>query len=71
MIPIVDPATEEQITEFTDVGPEAVDNAVAQAKKAADSGVWSGVPDYDRAKILWRVADLIDENADLLADLES
>ncbi|MGC5255603.1 aldehyde dehydrogenase family protein [Gordonia sp. DT218] len=71
VIPIVDPATEEQITEFTDVGPEAVDNAVAQAKKAADSGVWSGVPDYDRAKILWRVADLIDENADLLADLES
>ena len=33
--------------------------------------MWSGLPDYYRAKVLWRVADLIDENADILAELES
>src|SRR3984957_20802465 len=62
VIPIIDPATEEQITEFTDCGPEAINDAVARAKKTAESGVWSGLPDYDRAKVLWRVGDLIGEN---------
>jgi aldehyde dehydrogenase (NAD+) len=70
VIPVIDPATEEQITEFTDCGLQAVDDAVARAKATAESGVWSGKPDYDRAKVLWRVADLIDENAELLAELE-
>src|SRR5271169_6748699 len=59
VIPIIDPATEEQITEFTDCGPEAINDAVARAKETAESGVWSGLPDYDRAKVLWRVADLM------------
>src|ERR1700730_15280699 len=71
VIPIIDPATEEQVTEFTDCGPEAINDAVARAKATAESGVWSGLPDYDRAKVLWRVADLIDENAGILAELES
>src|ERR1700726_251865 len=71
VIPIIDPATEEQITEFTDCGPEAINDAVARAKETAESGVWSEMPDYDRAKVLWRVADLIDENAEILAELES
>jgi phenylacetaldehyde dehydrogenase len=70
VIPVFDPSTEEQISQFTDCGPEAVNAAVARAKASAESGVWSGKPDYERAKILWRVADLIDENAALLAELE-
>ncbi|OBJ35833.1 aldehyde dehydrogenase family protein [Mycobacterium colombiense] len=70
VIPIFDPSTEEQIGSFTDCGTEAVDEAVARAKASAESGIWSGKPDYERAKILWRVADLIDENAGLLAELE-
>jgi phenylacetaldehyde dehydrogenase len=71
IIPVINPATEEQITEFTDCGPEAVNDAVARAKATAQSGVWSGKADYDRAKILWRIADLIDENSGLLTELES
>jgi phenylacetaldehyde dehydrogenase len=70
VIPVFDPSTEDQISEFTDCGTEAVDDAVARARASAESGIWSGKPDYERAKILWRVADLIDENAELLAELE-
>jgi phenylacetaldehyde dehydrogenase len=70
VIRIFDPSTEDPISEFTDCGPEAVNAAVARAKASAESGVWSGKPDYERAKILWRVADLIDENTELLAELE-
>src|SRR6204780_5642806 len=61
VIPIIDPATEDQITEFTDCGPEAINDAVARAKETAESGVWSGMPDYDRAKVLWRGGDLFYE----------
>ena len=70
VIPVFDPANEEQITEFTDSGTDAVNDAVARAKSTAESGVWSGLPDYERAKVLWRVGELIDKNAELLAELE-
>lgn len=71
VIPIVDPATEEQIGEFNDGGAEAVNDAVARARASFDSGVWSAMPARDRAKILWRIADLIDEHADELAQIDS
>jgi aldehyde dehydrogenase (NAD+) len=70
-IPVFNPATEEQITEFTDCGPEAVDAAVARAKQTAELGVWKGLSGRERAKVLWRIGDLIDQNADELAELES
>jgi aldehyde dehydrogenase (NAD+) len=71
VIRVFDPCTEEQITEFKDCGPEAVNDAVARARATAESGVWSGLPDYERAKVLWRVGELIDQNAAILQELES
>jgi aldehyde dehydrogenase (NAD+) len=70
VISVFDPSTEERIAEFTDGGPDAVNAAVERAKASAESGVWSGLPDYERAKVLWRVGELIDKNATLLAELE-
>jgi aldehyde dehydrogenase (NAD+) len=70
-IAVIDPVTEEQLAEFTDCGPEAVDEAVARARAAFDAGVWSGLPGRERAKIMWRIADLIEEHADELAELDS
>ncbi|BBY06712.1 aldehyde dehydrogenase family protein [Mycobacterium noviomagense] len=70
-IPVFNPATEEQITEFKDCGPEAVNEAVARAKETAESGVWRDMAPSERAKILWRVGELIDQNAEILAELES
>jgi aldehyde dehydrogenase (NAD+) len=57
VIPIVDPATEEVIAEFTDCGAEAANEAVASAKAAFEAGVWSELPGRARAKIMWRIAD--------------
>ena len=71
VIPIINPATEEQITEFTDCGEQAVNEAVARAKAAFESGVWSELPGRERAKVIWRIADLIDEHADEFAQLDS
>ncbi|WP_046322900.1 aldehyde dehydrogenase family protein, partial [Mycobacterium sp. UM_Kg1] len=61
----------EQITEFRDAGPEAVDEAVARAKAAYQSGGWTDLPARQRAKVLWKLADLIDEHAEAFAELES
>jgi len=44
VISIINPVTEEQITEFTDCGEEAVNEAVARAKAAFEAGVWSELP---------------------------
>jgi aldehyde dehydrogenase (NAD+) len=71
VIAVIDPATEEQITEFTDCGEEAVDEAVARAKSSFEAGVWSELPGRERAKVMWRIADLIDERAQDFAELDS
>src|SRR6201992_1002873 len=71
VIPIINPATEETITEFTDCGPAAVDEAAARAKASFEAGVWSQLPGRQRAKIIWRIADLIDQHADEFAQLDS
>lgn len=71
LIPIIDPATEEQIGEFNDGGAEAVNDAVARARASFESGVWSALPARERAKVLWRVADLIDEHTEELAQIDS
>lgn len=71
VIPVINPATEEQITEFTDGGAEAVDEAVVRARDAFDTGTWRMLPGNERAKVLWRVADLIDRHADELAQIDS
>ncbi|MCV7225945.1 aldehyde dehydrogenase family protein [Mycolicibacterium komossense] len=71
VIPIIDPVSEEQITEFTDCGAEGVDEAVARAKASFEAEGWSGLPGTERAKILWRIADLIDEHAADFAEIDS
>jgi acyl-CoA reductase-like NAD-dependent aldehyde dehydrogenase len=71
VIQVIDPTTEEPITEFTDCGPQAVDEAAARAKASFESGVWSQLPGRERAKIMWRIADLIDEHAEEFAQLDS
>ncbi|BBY20383.1 aldehyde dehydrogenase family protein [Mycobacterium stomatepiae] len=71
VIPIINPATEETITEFTDCGPEAVDEAAARAKASFESGAWSQLPGRERAKVLRRIGQLIDEHAEEFAQLDS
>lgn len=70
-IQIINPATEEPIADFVDGGADAVNEAVDRARTSFDSGVWSGLPGNERAKVLWRVADLIDEHAADLAEIDS
>ena len=56
------PATGQPIAEVAEGGPADVDAAVAAARQAADSGIWSRMSPGDRKRILIRWADLIEAN---------
>jgi phenylacetaldehyde dehydrogenase len=70
-IAVFDPSTEEQIGEITDGGAAAVDEAVARARHSFAAGLWAGKPASERARILWKVGDLIESRADELAAIDS
>jgi len=46
------------------------DRAVAAARAAFEAGSWTGLTPAERGKILWRAADLLDQHADEVAELE-
>jgi betaine-aldehyde dehydrogenase len=69
--PVLNPATEEVIAEAYDASPLEVGQAVAAAKKAFDSGIWSGKSPAERSGILMKWAGLIEANLAALAELES
>ena len=48
-----------------------VDRAVAAARAALETGEWASMVPAQRARILWKIADLIEENIDELAELET
>jgi phenylacetaldehyde dehydrogenase len=70
-IPVVDPATGMEVASVADANAADVDKAVAAARKAFEHGAWATMLPAAREALLWRLADLIDKNADELAELES
>lgn len=70
MIEVFDPATEESIGFVPQGSAGDIDRAVNVARRTFDDGVWRGLKAEDRAKILWRYGDLIEEHAAELADLD-
>jgi len=66
---ILNPATEETIAEIRAAGVEETDAAVARAKAAFPG--WRAVAPADRARLLRRLATLVEEHGEELARLES
>jgi aldehyde dehydrogenase (NAD+)/phenylacetaldehyde dehydrogenase len=64
------PATDEVITMVAEAGVEDVDRAVRAARAALD-GPWSKMKPIDRSRVLWKLGDLVLQNADELARLET
>jgi acyl-CoA reductase-like NAD-dependent aldehyde dehydrogenase len=67
----IDPATGRPITEIAQAGEDDVDRAVRAARKALDEGPWHDAPAAERGRLLNRLADLVERDADQLAELES
>jgi aminobutyraldehyde dehydrogenase len=66
---VLNPATGEAIAEVPRGGEKDVERAVAAAAKAWEE--WSAKTPKDRSELLLALADLIDEHADELTELES
>ena len=68
---ILNPSTEEVIAEVQDASAEDVDRAVHAAHRAFQERRWSGLTKGERAKVLWKAADLMEAAAEKLARAES
>jgi betaine-aldehyde dehydrogenase/aminobutyraldehyde dehydrogenase len=66
---VLNPATEETIARVPRCGAEDVDAAVEAAKAALPE--WLETTPVERAEVLLKLADLIDEHTDELAEIES
>jgi acyl-CoA reductase-like NAD-dependent aldehyde dehydrogenase len=66
---VLNPATEEPIAELEQAGVEETDEAVARAKERLPE--WRALSPVDRARLLRRLATLVEENGEELARIES
>ena len=67
----VNPTTGEEICQVAEADAADVDLAVKAARAAFDQGPWRKTSGRERGRLLNRLADLIEKNADELARLES
>jgi phenylacetaldehyde dehydrogenase len=65
------PATGATLANVAEGDTEDIDRAVQAARKAFDEGPWSRMTPSERGRIIWRIGDLILQNAEELAQLES
>jgi phenylacetaldehyde dehydrogenase len=68
---VMNPATGEVIARAAEGDKADVEAAVIAARRAFETGAWPALTPSDRAKIIWRIGDLITKYADELAELES
>lgn len=70
-IAVFDPSTGVQITTLIDAALADVDRAVAASRRAFDDGRWSGLAPATRERIMLRFADLVEQHAAELAEIEA
>jgi acyl-CoA reductase-like NAD-dependent aldehyde dehydrogenase len=69
-LPVINPATELQVSEVEEASPAVVDRAVLAARAAFARGPWPRMEVAERQTILRRLAELIRQHAPELAYLE-
>lgn len=68
---VSDPSSGLEITTAPKAAPADVDAAVAAARKALADGPWKKTTAADRERMLWKLADLMEEHSEELAQLEA
>ena len=67
----INPATGETICQVAEASAQDVDRAVKAARRALESSPWKTMDAADRGKLMFKLADLVEENAEDLAVLEA
>lgn len=69
--PVYDPATGDVIAQAAAGDKQDIDQAVKAARQAFESGPWSRMTSSERGRLIWKIADLLEENLEEFAQLES
>lgn len=67
---VYNPSTGEVFCQVAEAGPEDIDRAVRSAREAFN-GPWAVMSPLERSKRLWRLAELLEENAAEIARVET
>lgn len=67
----INPATEEPLAQIAEGDKADIDLAVDAARRAFESGPWATMDARDRGRLMYRLADLIEDEIEELAALES
>ncbi|MDZ3991220.1 aldehyde dehydrogenase family protein [Pseudomonas sp. Teo4] len=68
---VIEPSTEAVLTRIPMGTRDDLDRAVRAAREQFDGGAWSQLKPLERERLIHRLADLIEANADELAQIES
>ncbi len=69
--PVYNPATGEVMANVAEGDKEDINRAVQAARRAFETGPWAKMSPSERGQLIYRLADLIEKNADEFAQLES
>jgi acyl-CoA reductase-like NAD-dependent aldehyde dehydrogenase len=70
-VDVVDPATGDLLARVPDANAADVAKAVAAARAAFDAGAWKDTTAQDRGRVLFKLAEIVRQRVDELADLET
>src|SRR5579872_7198084 len=69
--PTYNPATGEVMSHIAEGDREDINRAVVAARNAFENGPWSRLTSSERGRLIWKLADLLEENLEEFAELES
>jgi len=67
----LNPATGEALASVAEGDAEDVHRAVAAARQAFDHGLWTRMTASERGRIIWKVAELLEQRAETFAQVET
>ena len=70
-LPVVDPASGETVASIPAGTAADIDEAVAAAKRASDDEAWSRMGPESRERLILRLADLVEQDVERLAEIEA
>lgn len=68
---VLDPATENVVAKVSEAQEKDIDTAVQAAREAFDNGDWTKMPAAERSRLIYKFADVLEENREELAQLEA
>lgn len=69
--PVIDPSSGQEVARVPEGDARDIDEAVAAARRAFESGPWSKLRPSERERIMLRLADLLERHGEEISELES